>query len=60
MKKYVLKVEGAIQYFNIDEKKLRRIISEHFSDNSFVILNGNKILIKRKHFEAFLDKTNAI
>ena len=58
--KYVLTIDEAIVYFNIGEKKLRKIVSEHISDNSFVILNGNKQLIKRKKFEEFLDRTNAI
>ena len=58
--KYVLTIDEAIVYFNIGEKKLRKIVSEHISDNSFVILSGNKQLIKRKKFEEFLDRTNAI
>jgi len=46
-------------YFNIGEKKLRQIVSEHIN-TGFVIQNGVKTLIKRSRFEAFLDKTSAL
>ena len=58
--KYILTIEEAVNYFNIGEKKMRLLVSEHLSDNSFVVLNGNKALIKRKKFEEFLDKTTTI
>ena len=58
--KYILTIEEAVNYFNIGEKKMRHLVSEHLSDNSFVVLNGTKALIKRKKFEEFLDKTTTI
>lgn len=58
--KYVLTIDEAMAYFNLGEKKLRMLINEHISDNTFVVMNGNKALIKRKKFEEYLDKTSAI
>ena len=57
--KYLLPIEEAVQYFAIGEKKLRKIITENL-DSGFVIQNGVKYLIKRRQFEAFLDKTSSI
>lgn len=57
--KYALTVNEAIVYFNIGDKKLRRIIDDHI-DDGFVIQNGAKLLINRKKFEEFLDETTAI
>lgn len=53
-RKYALTIEEASVYFNIGEKKLRRIMNEHL-DDGFVIQNGVKILVKRKKFEEYLD-----
>lgn len=57
--KYLLPIEEAAQYFGIGEKKLRKIITENL-DSGLVIQNGVKYLIKRRQFEAFLDKTSSI
>lgn len=57
--KFCLTIDEAVDYFNIGEKKLRKIVSENL-DSDFVIQNGVKFLIKRKRFEDFLDKTSAI
>lgn len=57
--KYTLSVQEAVQYFRIGENKLRRIISEN-EDANFILWNGNRPQIKRKLFEAFIDKTGAI
>lgn len=58
--KYVLTREEAIEYFNIGEKKMRKLIQDHIDDNTFVISNGKKTLILRKKFEEFLDNTSSI
>lgn len=58
--KYVLTREEAIEYFNIGEKKMRKLIQDHINDNTFVISNGKKTLILRKKFEEFLDNTSSI
>jgi len=57
--KYLLCIAEASAYFNIGEKKLRKIIAENL-DSGFVVQNGVKYLIKRKNFEAFLDARSAI
>ena len=58
--KYVLTREEAIEYFNIGEKKMRKLIQDHIDDNTFVISNGKKTLILRKKLEEFLDNTSSI
>ena len=58
--KYALTVNEAMEYFNIGEKKMRRLITDHAADRTFVVLNGNKALIIRKRFEKFLDETGTI
>ena len=57
--KFCLTIEVASEYFNIGEKKLRRIIADHM-DSGLVIQNGVKILIKRKRFEDFLTDLTAL
>ena len=56
---FCLTIEEAAEYFNIGEKKLRRIIADHM-DSGLVIQNGVKILIKRKRFEDFLTDLTAL
>lgn len=58
-KKYALSITEASQYFNIGEKKMRSIASQNM-DSDFIFTNGVKVLIKRKRFEEFLDKTSSI
>ena len=57
--KFCLTIEVAADYFNIGEKKLRKIVVENLNSD-FVIQNGVKYLIKRKRFETFLNDTLAI
>ncbi|MCM1223302.1 MAG: excisionase [Lachnospiraceae bacterium] len=57
--KYTLTIREASCYFGIGEKKLRRLASEKPTAN-WVILNGNRVLIKRKQLEKTLDSTDAI
>lgn len=45
--KFCLTIEEASAYFNIGEKKLRKIVSENL-DSGFIIQNGVKFLVKRK------------
>lgn len=53
-----LAIEEAAQYSNISSKTLRRFINECTPD--FILKIGTKTLIKRKVFEKFLEKTDAI
>lgn len=57
--KYALSIEEAARYFNIGENKLRRLAAEK-PTAGWVILNGNRILIKRRLFEKMLDGTDVI
>jgi excisionase family DNA binding protein len=45
--KYMLTIAEASDYFNIGESKLRRFLSEHERE-SYILMNGTKVLIKRK------------
>ena len=57
--RYTLSVEEAAAYFRIGENKLRKIISEN-ENADYILWNGNRPQIKRKKFEQFVDKLNAI
>lgn len=57
--KYTLSIEEAAQYFRIGEKKLRRIAEEN-KNSSFILMNGNRIQIKRKQFEKVIDSIDTI
>ena len=52
--KFCLTVDEASAYFNIGEKKLRKIVTDNL-DTGFIIQNGVKFLIKREQFEKFLE-----
>ena len=58
-KKYMLTLREAAEYFHIGEKKMRQIVDENM-DAKFLLENGNRIMIKRKLFEEYLDKANVI
>lgn len=53
-KRYTLNIEEAANYYHIGQGKLREIVEEH-PEAEFVIYNGNRVLIKRKRFEQYLD-----
>ncbi len=57
--KYSLTIKEASKYFGIGENKLRRLAAENNTAN-WVILNGNRILIKRKQLEKLLDSQDQI
>ena len=57
--KFCLTIDEASVYFNIGEKKLRKLVSDNL-DSGFIIQNGVKFLIKRKRFEDFLNDLTAI
>ena len=52
--KYLLTVMESVQYFNIGENKIRNLAAANPNANWY-IRNGNRILIKRKLFEKYLD-----
>ncbi|MDO4170953.1 MAG: excisionase [Lachnospiraceae bacterium] len=57
--KYTLTIEEASKYFRIGEKKLRKIAEENQSA-SWVIMNGNRVQIKRRQFEKVIDSLDVI
>ena len=57
--KYTLNIEEASKYFRIGEKKLRKIAEEN-QTASWVIMNGNRVQIKRKQFEKIIDSLDVI
>ena len=57
--KYTLSIEEAAQYFRIGETKLRKLAELNISAG-WVLMNGNRIQIKRKHFEKFIDNLETI
>ena len=49
-KRYILTITEAAEYYHIGENKLRMIADVH-PEADFIIMNGNRILIKRQKFE---------
>ena len=52
-------IEEASKYFRIGEKKLRKLAEENL-DAGWVIVNGNRVQIKRKQFEKIIDTLDEI
>ncbi|MCP1101028.1 excisionase family DNA binding protein [Aequitasia blattaphilus] len=57
--KFNLTITEAAEYFNIGEKKLRKLTDDNL-DCGFAIYNGTKVLINRKKFEEFLNQISSI
>ena len=57
--KYVLTLREAAEYFHIGEKKMRQIVDENM-DAKFLLENGNRVMIKRKLFEEYLNNASVI
>lgn len=57
--KYNLTIKEAVQYFNIGEKSIRKLVSDNPTAD-YILMVGNKILLKRKLFEQFIDETSTI
>ena len=53
--KYTLSIEEAARYFRIGENKLRKMAEDN-PDAPWVLMNGNRIQIKRKLFEEVVDE----
>lgn len=58
-KRYLLTVLEAAEYYHIGENKLRNIIELH-SEADFLIMNGNRYLIKKEKFETFLSEATVL
>ena len=57
--KYNLTINEATQYFHIGDTKLRRILDEN-PDADYILYNGAHRLIKRRKFEDYIDRCEAI
>lgn len=57
--KYILTLREAAEYFHIGEKKMRQIVEENM-DAKFLLENGNRVMIKRKLFEEYLNDASVI
>ena len=52
-------IHQAAKYFRIGEKKLRKLAEEN-PDANWLIMNGNRIQIKRRQFEKVIDSLDVI
>ncbi len=57
--KYTLTIEEAAKYFRVGEKKLRKLAEEN-PGATWLIMNGNRIQIKRRQFEKIIDSLDVI
>ena len=57
--KYMLTLREAAEYFHISEKKMRQIVDENM-DANFLLTSGNRVMIKRKLFEEYLNAASVI
>lgn len=57
--KYTLTIEEASKYFRIGENKLRRL-AEEMPNTPWLLMNGNRVQIKRKQFEKWIDTLSSI
>lgn len=57
--KYMLTLREAAEYFHIGEKKMRQIVDNNM-DANFLLESGNRVMIKRKLFEEYLDRATVI
>ena len=57
--KYMLTLREAAEYFHIGEKKMRQIVDDNL-DAIFLLESGNRVMIKRRLFEEYLDNATVI
>lgn len=57
--KYTLSIEEAAEYFRIGQKRLRQIVADNPSAD-YILLNGNRVQIKRKLFEDYIDTATTV
>ena len=57
--KYMLTLREAAEYFHIGEKKMRQIVEENM-DANFILTSGNRVMVKRKLFEEYLNQASVI
>ena len=57
--KYMLTLREAAEDLHIGEKKMRQIVDENM-DANFLLTSGNRVMIKRKLFEEYLNAASVI
>lgn len=57
--KYTLSIEEAAEYFRIGQRRLRELAAEN-PNADFLLSNGNRVQIKRKLFEKYIDEATVI
>ena len=57
--KYMMTLREAAEYFHIGEKKMRQIVDDNL-DANFLLESGNRVMIKRRLFEEYLDNATVI
>lgn len=57
--KYTLTIREAAEYFHIGEKKMRQIVEEN-DHADFILMVGNRAMIKRKLFEQYIDVATVV
>ncbi|MCI9486469.1 MAG: excisionase [Lachnospiraceae bacterium] len=57
--KYTLSIEEAAEYFRIGQKRLRCLADEN-PEADFLLFIGNRVQIKRKLFEKYIDAANVV
>ncbi len=57
--KYTLSIEEAAEYFRIGQSRLRQLAEDNPTAN-FLLMNGNRVQIKRKLFEKYIDGATTI
>lgn len=57
--KYTLSIEEAAEYFRIGQKRLRQLVADNPSAD-YILLNGNRVQIKRKLFEYYIDAATTV
>lgn len=57
--RYTMTIDEAAAYFHIGRARLRALVSED-PYAPYILMVGNRVQIKRKLFEEYLDSVNAV
>lgn len=57
--KYTLTLQEAAKYFRIGERKLRQLTLDNPTAD-YILMNGNRVQIKRKLFEQYIDSASTV
>ena len=57
--KYTLSIEEAAEYFRIGHRRLRQMVADD-PNADFILMNGNRVQIKRKLFEEYINEATVV